>query len=147
MEFLGEIETKSLSWIVRGKDSRNYYAMKLTLTRPGLRPLLSLSHYPVLNGKAGHAVEVPLSVMTHNGVPYHVAVEVQGSDYRVWIEGEPVDAWSDDTLPAGAAGFFAEAGARSRIYWLTVSKNENWLGWLCARIVGMAEESQAGKKL
>ena len=142
MEFFGEIENKSLSWVVRGKDARNYYAMKLTLARAGLRPLLSLAHYPVANGKAGHAVDVPLSIMIHNGVPYHVAVQVQGSTYRVWIEGEPVDSWSDDTLPAGGVGFFAEPGARARIYWLKVSKNDDWFGWLCARIAGAAHPDE-----
>ena len=146
MEFFGEIENKSLSWVVRGKDRRNYYAMQLTLTRGGLRPLLSLEHYPVVNGKAGHTVAVPLSVMIHNGVPYHVAVQLQGSSYRVWIEGEPVDSWSDDTLPAGGVGFFAEPGARARIYWLTVSKNDNWFGWLCARIAGTGGQAASVKK-
>lgn len=146
MEFFGEIENKSVSWVVRGKDRRNYYAMRLNLTRGGLRPLLSLGHYPVVNGTAGRAVEVPLSVMIHNGVPYHVAVQVQGSSYRVWIEGEPVDSWSDDTLPAGGVGFFAEPGARARIYWLTVSKNDNWFGWLCARIAGTGGQAASIKK-
>lgn len=136
MEFLGEIENKSMSWVVRGKDPRNYYAMKLTLVRPGLRPLLSLAHFPVVDGKPGRTVEVPLSVMIHNDIPYHIAVEVQGSTYRVWLEGEPVDSWSDDKLPAGGVGFFSEAGARARIYWVNVSKNDDWLGWLCAHITG-----------
>ncbi|MBZ5576547.1 MAG: hypothetical protein LAP40_08320 [Acidobacteriia bacterium] len=139
MDFFGQIENKSLSWVVRGKDPRNYYVMKLNLVRPGLRPLLSIAHYPVVNGRPGHLVEVPLSIMIHNERPYHVSVEVKGSRYTVSIEGEEVDSWSDDTLPAGGVGFFAETGARARIYWIKVAKNDDWFGWLCARIAGSGD--------
>ena len=142
MEFLGEIENKSLSWVVRGKDARNYYAMRLTLVKPGLRPLLSLAHYAVVDGKPGRAVEVPLSVMIHNQIPYHVAVQVHGNIYTVSIEGDPADSWSDDVLPAGGVGFFSEPGARARIYCLNVYRNDNWLGWVCARIAGTAGPHQ-----
>lgn len=136
MEFLGEIEKSGMSWVFRGKDTQNYYAMNLRILRPGLRPVLSMTHYPVVQGRPGRAVDQPLSVMIHNGMPYHVSVDVRGNHYTASIEGEQVDSWSDDTLPAGGVGFFSEASERARIYWVNVSENNDWLGWLCGRIAG-----------
>ena len=136
MEFFGQIEDRSMSWVVRGKDTKNYYAMKFNVVSPGLRPILSMTHYPVVGGKQGHKVETPLSVMVQNNMPYHVSVQVKGSHYTASIEGQEVDSWSDDTLLAGGVGFFSEAGARARIYWMKVSKNDDWFGRLCSRIAG-----------
>lgn len=136
MEFFGQIESKSMSWAVRGKDPQNYYAMKFHVVEAGLRPVIAMVHYPVVGGRQGHKVEVPLSVMVHNNTPYHVSVEVRGSHYTASIEGQEVDSWSDDTLLAGGVGFFSEAGARARIYWMKVSKNDDWFGRLCGAVAG-----------
>ena len=145
MDFLGQIENNGMSWAVRGKDAQNYYAMTARILRPGLRPVLSMAHYPVVQGEPGHMVELPLSVMIHNGVTYHVSVEVYGSHYRVFIEGEEVDSWSDDTLPTGGVGFFSEAGERARIYWVQVSRNDDWLGWLCGHIAAHGEVHETAR--
>ena len=136
MEFFGQIENKSMSWVVRGKDTQNYYAMKFNVVEPGLRPVISMVHYAVVGGKAGRKVEMPLSVMVHNDTPYHVAVDVRGSHYVASIEGQQVDEWTDDSLVAGGVGFFSEAGARARIYWMKVSKNDDWLGHICGYLAG-----------
>jgi hypothetical protein len=139
MDFFGQIENKSMSWVVRGKDDRNYYAVKVVVKEPGLRPVLAMTHYAVLHGAASRKVEVPLSVMVHNGVPYHISVEVKGSTYTASIEGQEVDSWSDDSLASGGVGFFSETGARARIYWMKVSTNDDWLGWLCGRIASTGQ--------
>lgn len=136
MEFFGLIENKSMSWVLRAKDSRNYYVMRINLVKGGLRPLLSMVHYPVVNGRAGQPVNLPLSIMVHNDTPYHVAVEVHGNRYTASIEGEEIDSWTDDSLPAGGVGFFAEPGARARVYWLKVSSHNDWVGWFCEHIAG-----------
>jgi len=124
---------------VRGKDTKNYYAMKFNVVEPGLRPVLSMIHYPVIDGKPGHKVETPLSAMVHNDTPYHVAVEVKGSHFTASIEGQEVDEWTDDSLLAGGVGFFSEAGARARIYWMKVSKNDDWFGRICGYLSGGAD--------
>ena len=139
MDFFGQIESNGMSWVVRGKDTQNYYAMKVRLLRAGLRPVLSMAHYPVIRGRQGHVVQLPLSVMIHNGMPYHVSVEVSGSHYTASIEGEEVDSWSDDTLLAGGVGFFADPGERARIYWLKVSRNDDWFGRLCGQIAATGQ--------
>jgi hypothetical protein len=132
LEFYGQIENKSMGWVVRAQDKQNYQAMKFTVVEPGLRPVIAMVHYPVVGGKRGHKVETPLSVMVHNHRPYHVTVDVRGNHFRTSIEGEEVDSFTDDTLASGGIGFFSEAGDKARLYWAKVSKNQDWLGRICA---------------
>jgi hypothetical protein len=107
---------------------------------PGLRPIIAMVHYPVVGGKKGHKVEVPLSVMVHNNTPYHVSVEVQGNRVITSIEGQEVDRWVDDTLASGGVGFFSEPGERARLYWMKMAANDDFLGKICAYLSGGSVE-------
>ncbi len=140
LEFFGQIESKSMGWVVRARDLQNYYAMKFTIVDPGLRPIIAMVHYPVVGGKEGHKVEVPLSIMVHNDTPYHVAVEVKGNRVITSIEGQEVDRWIDDTLASGGVGFFSEPGERARLYWMKLAANDDFLGRICAYFSGGSEE-------
>jgi hypothetical protein len=142
-EFFGQVEQKSMGWVVRAKDTNNYYAMKFKVLQAGLRPVMAVVHYSVVEGKAGHPVETPLNLMVHNNKPFQVAVDVKGNHFSASIDGEEVDSWSDDALPAGGVGFFAEAGERSRLYWMKLTKNDDWLGRVCS----MLEGSDAGPQV
>jgi hypothetical protein len=132
LEFFGQIDNKSLGWTVRSKDQKNYYAMKFSILEPGLRPIIAMVHYSVVGGKKSRPVETPLNVMMHNNKPFQVAVDVKGNRMVTSIDGQEVDTWIDDTLPAGGVGFFADAGEKARLYWMKVSKNEDFLGRVCA---------------
>ena len=131
-EFFGEIEKKSMSWAVRAHDPQNYYGMKMTVIEPGLRPVVAMVHYAVVGGKRGQRVETPLSIMMHNNEPYHVAVDVKGNRVSTSVEGQEVDSWTDDAIKVGGVGFFSEVGESARLYWMRVSKNQDWLGRVCA---------------
>jgi hypothetical protein len=131
-EFFGEIEKKSMSWAVRAHDPQNYYGMKMTVIEPGLRPVVAMVHYAVVAGKKGQRVETPLSIMMHNNEPYHVAVDVKGNKVVTSVEGQEVDSWTDDAIKVGGVGFFSEVGESARLYWMRVSKNQDWLGRVCA---------------
>jgi hypothetical protein len=132
MEFYGQIEEKSMGWVVRAQDKQNYYAMKFKVIEPGLRPIIAMVHYQVVNGKRGHAEETPLSVMVHNNQPYHVSVDVRGNHFMAAIEGEPVETWTDDAPKKGGVGFFSDTGERARLYWMKIARNQDWLGRFCA---------------
>lgn len=138
MEFFGQIESKSIDWVVRAHDQRNYYAMKVTVVEPGLRPVVALVHYPVVGGQQGKRVEVPLLAMVHNDTPYHVAVDVKGNRVTTSIEGQEVDAFIDDSLRSGGIGFFSEAGERARLYWMKISRNQDWVGRVCSFLSSVA---------
>ena len=48
------------------------------------------------------------------------------------IDGQEVDSWSDDMFKQGGIGFFSEVGESARIYWMKVTRNQDWLGRVCA---------------
>jgi hypothetical protein len=142
LEFFGQVEERGMGWAVRAHDPRNYYAMKLKVLAGGLRPVLEMIYYPVVGGKPGHQVNVPLSVMIHANTPYHVAVNIAGNRLTASVEGQEVDSWTDEVEPSGAVGFFTEPGERARLYWMKVYKNDDWLGRVCAFLTGKSAEEQ-----
>ena len=141
MEFFGQIESKSIGWTVRATDAKNYHAMKLTVIEAGLRPFVALVQYNVVNGKSGHRTQTPLNVMVHNNRPLQFAVDVRGNRFVTSINGEEVDSFIDSTRAAGGVGFFSEAGERARLYWMRFTRNDDWLGHVCALL---AEQTGAG---
>jgi hypothetical protein len=136
MEFFTQIESKSVGWVVRARDRKNYYGMKFKVVEPGLRPIIAMVHFTVLRGKVGREVEIPLSVMVHNNEPYHVGVEVKGNRVVTSIEGQEIDSFADNTLTSGGVGFFADAGEKARLYWLRVTANDDFVGRVCAYVAG-----------
>ncbi len=135
VEFLAQIERKSVGWVFRAEDEQNYYAMKLAVTEPGPRPLVALVRYAVVDGKRESHGETPLQVMMHNNRPYRVSVDVKGNRFLTSIEGQVVDSWSDDRLKSGGVGLFSEGSEKARVYWLKVTKNSDFLGKLCSILV------------
>ncbi|MBZ5593331.1 MAG: hypothetical protein LAP39_13905 [Acidobacteriia bacterium] len=135
MEFLTQIERKSVGWVFRAADDQNYYAMKLAVTEPGPRPLVALVRYSVIDGKKESRGETPVQVMMHNNRPYRVEVDVKGNQFLTSIEGQLVDSWSDDRLKSGGVGFFAEGSEKARLYWMKITKNSDFLGRLCSMLV------------
>ena len=144
LEFFGQIESKGMGWVVRASDQQNYYGMKFKVVEPGLRQVLAVVHYPVVGGKQGERVETPLSVMIHDRTPYHVAVDVKGNRVTTSIEGEEVDSWTDDSLRVGGVGFFSDAGESAHLYWMKITKNQDWLGRVCAYLSGNAGNAVTG---
>ncbi len=135
MEFLTQIERKSVGWVFRAADDQNYYAMKLAVTEPGPRPLVALIRYQVVDGKKESRGETPVQVMMHNNRPYRVEVDVKGNQFLTSIEGQLVDTWSDDRLKSGGVGFFTEGSEKARLYWMKITKNSDFLGKLCSILV------------
>jgi hypothetical protein len=145
LEFFGQIETKSIGWTVHAANPMNYHAMKLTVVEAGMRPFVALVHYNVVGGKSGHLTQTPLNIMVHNNRPMQFDVDVHGSTVVTSIDGEEVDSFIDNTLVAGGVGFFSDAGERARLFWMRVSRNDDWLGHVCAMLAnGSAEGSTAG---
>ena len=143
MEFLGQIESKGMSWVVRARDARNYVAMKFKVVAPGARPLISMVHYPVREGRTGARVETPITVMVHANTAYHVEVAVKGNRFAVSIEGQEVDSWTDDAPSYGGVGFFSEVSERARLYWVKIYKNDDWWGRVCGFISGARAPSES----
>lgn len=146
MEFLAQIERQGVGWVYRATDEGNYYAAKLTVARPGPLPLLQLVRYPVIDGKAGPRVEIPIRVLLHNDTPYRVQLAVNGGDYSTSIEGQLVDFWHDERLKVGGVGFFTENGDMARIYWMKLSQKDDFVGRVCAYFYPNPIQTRSSKR-
>ncbi|HEY6390320.1 MAG TPA: hypothetical protein VIX89_03515 [Bryobacteraceae bacterium] len=115
IEFQGQIETKSMGWVFRAADPNNYYAMKLAVTVPGPTPRLALLKYVIRNGRESEAGRVSLNVPARNDTIFSIRTDVRGLKYSTYVQGQPVDVWTDEQLKSGGVGFLNERGERARI--------------------------------
>lgn len=135
-EFLGKIEKRSMSWVYRAQDVKNYYASKLTVLRNGPVPQVALVRYTVVNGKETNRkqVLVPINSLRQDTI-YRVRVDVNGNDFTTSVLGQVVDTYSDTTHARGGIGFFTARGDESRLRWVELSHQYDTIGRLCALIV------------
>ncbi len=132
LQFLGMIDRKALSWVVRAADFDNYYVIKLEVLKPGPLPTLGLTRYAVVNGKADSRADVAVPLDARNDTLYRVLFDVHGDDFSLSIQGQVIDAWSEPRLAHGGVGFFTADGEQSRLRWVQVTHQYDMLGRLCA---------------
>lgn len=128
MEFMGQIERKSIDWAFRASDVKNYYATKLIITKPGPLPNAGLVRFVVLDGRERERVELPLPLTLERGVDYRVRVSVRGGRFLTSVNGQLVSSWMDNRLSRGGVGFFSEDGESSLLKWVSVSERDSFLG-------------------
>ncbi|MEK7405816.1 MAG: hypothetical protein AAB225_11965 [Acidobacteriota bacterium] len=144
LEFLGQITTRSLGWVCRAADFENYYAMKLSILKPGPLPEVALARYAVIAGQEERPVQTPIRKVMHNNTPYRVQVEVEGDGMTISIDGEVVDYWRDERLKSGGIGFFSDKDAQAQVYWVRLSHQVDFLGKLCAYLAPQKTQNRNG---
>ena len=132
MEFLGQIDQKAMGWVLRARDSKNYYAAKLIITKPGPLPTLVLRRYAVVNGKETTPKDTVLPMTVRGDPMFQVKSDVAGADFSVRIQGHLVVFWTDTRFRSGGVGFFSSKGERSKIRWVHMAHNDDLLGRICA---------------
>lgn len=132
LEFLGQIESRSLSWVLRAKDFRNFYAVKITLRDDGPVPSAYLQRYAVIDGQPTEAVQKRLPMQVTQDTLYRVLMEARGPNYVLTVQGQIVDSWSEHRLQSGGVGFFSAKGELARLRWVGVWHQYDALGRLCA---------------
>ena len=132
MQFLGTIDKKGLSWVARAADFNNYYAIRLTVLKPGPLPSIGVTRYAVIHGIPQKRFTTPLLMSAQADTVYRVRLDVQGDHFALSIQDQPVDSWSDPRLGRGGIGFFSEKDAGGQIASLHVRGHYDMLGRLCA---------------
>jgi hypothetical protein len=115
IEFQGEIDSKSIGWVFRAMDPYNYYAMKLAIATPGVSPKMALIKYVVVQGHETEIGRVPLDIAARNDTVFNVRVDVRGSKFSTFVQGQQVDVWTDEQIKSGGVGFLNERAERARI--------------------------------
>jgi len=132
VQFLGLIDKKALSWVVRAADFENFYVVKLQVLKPGPLPVIGLTRYAVINGKSTDRHDVNLRLDARADTVYRVRMDVQGSNFLVEVQGQIADSWTETRLPRGGVGFFTASGEASRLRWMQITHQYDMLGRLCA---------------
>jgi hypothetical protein len=132
VQFMGVIDKKALSWVVRAADFENFYVVKLVMTKSGPLPAIGVTRYAVIGGKAQdrHDVNIPLDA--RGDTLYRVRMDVQGSNFSLEVQGQIADSWTEARLPRGGVGFFTARGEESRVRWVQITHQYDMLGRLCA---------------
>lgn len=132
MEFMGELEKKSLSWAFRAGDARNYYATKVMIVKPGPLPNAALVRYVMMNGREWDRVQLPIPVTLERGGSYRVRVSVQDDRFITYLNGQVISSWSDARLHRGGVGFFADDDDPQKVAWVSLSERDSFLGKMLA---------------
>ncbi len=132
MEFMGELEKKSLSWAFRAGDARNYYATKVMIVKPGPLPNAALVRYVMMNGREWDRVQLPIPVTLERGGNYRVRVSVQDDRFITYLNGQVISSWSDARLHRGGVGFFADDDDPQKVAWVSLSERDSFLGKMLA---------------
>lgn len=127
LEFLGQIDRKSMDWAFRAADLHNYYGTKLVMTHTGALPNAGLVRFVVLDGRERDRVELPLPLTLERGVDYKVRVSVRGNRFLTSVNGQLISSWMDNRLTRGGVGFFSEDGESSVLKWVSVSERDSFL--------------------
>jgi hypothetical protein len=132
LQFMGLVDKKAMSWVVRAADFENFYVVKLEIVKPGAIPTMGLTRYAVINGKAQdrHDVNIPLSARADT--LYNIRMDVRGSNFNVEVQGQMADSWTESRLARGGVGFFTARGEASRVRWVQITHQYDMLGRLCA---------------
>jgi hypothetical protein len=106
-EFNWRVDTPSVGWVFRAKDTANYYAMRIKVLKPGPSPTVSVEHFTVYLGvESAHSEKV--LVLSRNDPVLHVRTEIAGPSFTVYIGGTAAEYWTDTKLTSGGLGFFQE---------------------------------------
>ncbi len=135
MQFLGTIDKKGLSWVVRAADFNNYYAIRLTVLKPGPLPSIGVTRYAVIHGIPQKRFTTPLLMSAQADTVYRVRLDIQGDRFALFVQDQPVDSWSEPRLEQGGIGFFSEKDAGSRIASVQARGHYDMLGRLCASLL------------
>jgi hypothetical protein len=121
LEFQGQIENKSIGWIFRAADPENYYAMKLELVSQELPLKLELYKYMVLKGRQVQVGRVPIEAPVKSDSVFSIRLDVRGPKFYTYVQGQPVDVWTDDQLRSGGVGFLNERSERGKVKSVSLS--------------------------
>ncbi len=105
MEFSWVPDAAGVGWVFRTRDGNNYYAARLSLQQSGANGVLAAEHFSVLAGaESAHSRKVIPLGNTAGLVKVHM--DAIGPAFKLFVEDNPADSWTDARLGSGALGFY-----------------------------------------
>lgn len=120
LEFTWKVSDRALAWTFRAKDKENYYAMAIRSLRQGPSPALSVEHFTVYRGvESPHASKV--LILSGNSPDLQIKMDVSGGTFKLYLEGNAADYWTDNRLVAGGLGFLEQPDQPAQVQSVRIS--------------------------
>ena len=117
LDFAGHIEKKSLGWVFRAVNSKNYYAGKLEAFSPGL----GVTHFAVIEGVEGPHIQRMLAMPAGAATMFKVRLDARGPRFTISVQNQIVEDWEDGRLKEGGVGFLNEREERGQVASVQIS--------------------------
>ena len=109
MEFSWVPDSAGVGWVFRTRDRNNYYAARLSLQQRGANEVLMEEHFSVVGSvESPHAQKAIRLGHTAGLVGIHM--DAIGPVFKLFVENNPADGWTDTRLGNGALGFYDDGG-------------------------------------
>jgi hypothetical protein len=122
LEFTGRIERKSLGWVFRAADTKNYYVGKVQVSEPTGR--LAVTRFAVVRGVEGPRTRITLPLIPGSET-LRVRLDAKQSQFTIYVQNEVVDDWQDDQVASGGVGFLSERDERGQVESVQISFPKN----------------------
>ena len=106
LDFTWKANPQGVSWVFRAQDGKNYLAARIKpLTSPGA---FSIERFAVIKGIEKSRVQRVLALPSKDP-SFRVATDVAGPMFRIYLNGNLVNQWTDSRLSSGGVGFIEES--------------------------------------
>ncbi len=108
VDFEAPLTNKGTGWVFRVADPRNYYGMRLESEQDGEGLRWKIRKYVEVEGEHILSETVRLARTTETGY-CRITLEVQGSQFRTYVQGRLIDRWTDARFGRGGFGYYGGA--------------------------------------
>lgn len=126
------VERRSISWMVRASDLRNYIAARLHIAGSGPGQRLSFERWTVKEGRVIRRQVLPLATNLGTATTARIQMDITGTTFTTMLNDQVIDVFTDSSHPSGGVGLFSSDGDQPRIYRLVLTHQHDFFGKLCS---------------
>jgi hypothetical protein len=124
MEFSWVPDSGGVGWVFRSRDANNYYAAHLALEQHAAGAVVVVEHFSVIAGVESPHTRKVIPVPINAGL-LRVHMDAIGSGFKLFVENNLADSWTDARLNSGALGFYNDGVHNPKLLALSVTFIEN----------------------
>ncbi len=126
------VERRSISWMVRASNLRNYIAARLNVSGSGTNQRLSFERWTVKDGRVTRRQSLPLATTLGTATTARIRMDVVGNTFTTMLQDQVIDVFTDSSHATGGVGLFSSDADQPRIYRLELTHQHDFFGKLCS---------------
>jgi hypothetical protein len=120
LDFTWKIAPSGVACVFRAMDSNNYYAARIKSVGADSSRTFSLERFAVIRGVEKSRSQRMLALPGKNP-NVHLALDVSGPAFRLYLDGTLVSQWADSRLTSGGIGFLEDKSHRPELQSVRIS--------------------------